>query len=801
MRARISRNLWLLPALAAVVAAPGAAAPDSWPGLRGPDHAGGVLQASLFTGKETGLEIGWKRALGSGYSSVAVSGGKVVTMFADGEADVLAAFDTGSGEELWRYRVGDTYPGHDGSHDGPISTPLIGDGRVYGLGPRGHLFAVDLGTGEEIWAKDLVEDQQADPPYYGFGTTPALLDGVLVVEIGSPEGRAVAGFDAGTGEVRWTAIDDKIDYQSPIAAMIGGRMQVVLAGGSKLVGIDPKTGKVLWSYDHEGDGRAMSSASIIPVPVGDGRFLIKNKIDATTLVAVRPGKEVEYEVEPVWSTNVLKSSYVTPVYRDGYLYGMTGRIFTCVNAENGEIVWRSREPGDGFPTLVGDKLVILTKPGSLHVAEASPEGYRELARLDLFEEHSWSEVAFAGGHLYARSMGYLARIDPGMGAEPEAGPGWLASTEFGRFLARARASSDPQAVVDEYFSGIETTPIVEAPDVVHFVYQGDVEDVGIVGDIIGYRREDPMTRLPGTNLFYYSMMLEPTAATTYGFLPDYADEPVADPRNPDGADGLWGEVSFLAMPAWQPASSVLEPAPEGRRGRIRTFRWDSESGEDGTRVALVYLPAGYGDDPDRRYPVAYFHEGKDALELGQMKNVLDNLIGAAIEPIIGVFIMPDAKSRRELGDAKGYNERLVQELIPGIDREYRTIPEASARASVGSGDGAPPALIGAFQHADVFGRAACLSGTWFGAQERLRELLDGQPTRRLPIYLTWGTYDLRSPYEAWDMSVDSHEVWTMLREHGYRPAGGELPEGFGWDFWRAHAADALTALFPAPEAG
>jgi hypothetical protein len=51
------------------------------------------------------------------------------------------------------------------------------------------------------------------------------------------------------------------------------------------------------------------------------------------------------------------------------------------------------------------------------------------------------------------------------------------------------------------------------------------------------------------------------------------------------------------------------------------------------------------------------------------------------------------------------------------------------------------------------------------------------------------------------MSVDSREVWTMLREHGYRPAGGELPEGFGWDFWRAHAADALMALFPAPEAG
>ena len=40
---------------------------------------------------------------------------------------------------------------------------------------------------------------------------------------------------------------------------------------------------------------------------------------------------------------------------------------------SGEIQWRSRKPGDGFPTLVGEHLVIITKPGGLHVVEATPE--------------------------------------------------------------------------------------------------------------------------------------------------------------------------------------------------------------------------------------------------------------------------------------------------------------------------------------------------------------------------------------------------------------------------------------------
>ena len=40
------------------------------------------------------------------------------------------AFAADGGEEIWRYRIGDTYAGHDGSHDGPISTPLMTGGRV-----------------------------------------------------------------------------------------------------------------------------------------------------------------------------------------------------------------------------------------------------------------------------------------------------------------------------------------------------------------------------------------------------------------------------------------------------------------------------------------------------------------------------------------------------------------------------------------------------------------------------------------------------------------------------------------------
>ena len=64
------------------------------------------------------------------------------------------------------------------------------------------------------------------------------------------------------------------------------------------------------------------------------------------------------------------------------------------------------------------------------------------------------------------------------------------------------------------------------------------------------------------------------------------------------------------------------------------------------------------------------------------------------------------------------------------------------------------------------------------------------------IYLDWGTYHMRSPHEAWDVADGNREFWSALREAGYRPAGGEAPEGFGWGCWKGHTEELLTALFP-----
>ncbi len=778
------------------------AATTSWPGMRGPSYDGAVHDAKLVAADEkVALTLGWKRDLGSGYSVLAAGDGRLIAMFSSGDGDFAAAFRQETGEELWRYRIEEIYKGHDGSHDGPIASPLLAGGRVFGFTPRGILFAVDSATGKAVWSKNLVAELGAKSPYYGFASSPILVDRALIVEIGAGEGKAIAGFRPEDGTLLWSAGNDEINYHSPIAATIGGRAQVVAAGGKTLWGLDAASGKVLWSYEHQGDESTMGGQKLIPVPAGENRFLLVNKEDSSTMIRVTPGDGGTYQVQELWSKNSIRGTYVIPVYHEGYVYGVTGFILTCVDAATGETKWKSREPGDGFVTLVGGHLVILTKQGTLHVAEALPAGYHELARMDLFDEQAWSAVAYADGHLFARSMAHLARIDVvAQAATPSpvtAVHSWVQDTDFGRFLTEAAKAPDKGSVIDKYLTGQTSFPIIENTGAVHFVYRGKATDVAIVGDMIGDRREDPMLRLADTDLFYYSTRLEPDASVTYGFVVDY-EKPIADPRNPRKGSGMFGDVSLLAMPAWQQAEFTAPPDTAGQ-GRLETMEFTSHvGGKEKKRTAQVYLPAGYDTRADSRFPTLYVHDGKEALEKGGMKNMLDALIGTKVDPLIGVFVLPDPENPQgEFWQVDPYAEMIVTDLVPKIEERYRTVRQPSARASAGAGGGANVALACVLKHPEVFQRLG-IQSAFVISRAGYEGQLSGAEKQPLVIFLKWGTYDLRSSREAWDTTKGNRDLWALLRERGYRPSGGETPEGTGWSFWRGHAGEMVTALFPRP---
>lgn len=785
----------LLAVATPLAAEPAQTAPADWPSFRGPRYDGAVADPVFTSPDRTGLALAWKHPLGSGYSSVSIAEGKAVTLFSDGTHDGAAAFDAATGAQLWRSPLAPTYTGHDGSHTGPISTPAIANGKVFALLPRGELFALALADGKTLWSTQIGAEHGGKKPHYGFSTSPLIAGGVLVVETGAGEGKSIAGFDPADGRRLWAIGGDGVSYQSPLAITWEGRELVLAVGDENLYGLDPATGGLLWQVPHGGDQSPMGGGSMNPVPAGDGRFLLDSKGDSSALVALRREGE-KVVTEEVWVSKGLRGSYSTPVYHEGYFYGYNGAFLSCVSAATGEVAWKSRPPGDGFAALVDGHLVVATKKGTLHLAKASPEGWRELASLALFGDYAWTPPSFAGGRIFARSLSEVASVElravvtATVGSAPEPG------SAFGELLSRLATTEDKTAAVDAFLATVESYPLVEGRDLVHFLYRGPAQDMGISGDMLGSRREEPMTRVPGTDLFYYSVHLEPDAVVRYRFIKNL-DEKILDPRNPRTALADGPGMSWFGMPAWREAEHLREAAPE-RRGRIESFEIESPRLE-GKRRIDVYLPVGY-DTGERRYPVAYVHEGQSAQEQGRLPASLDNLAGAGVTPMIAVFIhqLPPGRSDEFFDKKDAYADILAEELVPMIDTRYRTQANAAARASIGQGFAGFGALYVGFRHPEVFSKIAAQSAFMLSSErEELEKTAPAGAERPLKIYMDWGRYDLRADHEGWNVAAADRQLAEFLRARGHAVVTHEGNHGFGWEGWRNRSDVVLGTLFPA----
>ena len=773
---------------------------EDWPGFRGP-RVDGVANAMLLeAGSAAHLEIVWKRELGSGYSSISVVGDRLVTMFQEGDRTFLTALATVTGDEQWRLEVGPVYPGHDGSHDGPIATPAIAEGRAFALGPWGRLVAADLVTGELLWSIQLVEDLGISKPFYGFGSSPLVVDGTVIVQLGGDPGSAVAGFDAATGERRWVSGFDRIGYQSPVPTEVDGRKLVVVSGSTKLFGMDPGSGEIVWEMEHEGSG-GTGAESIVPVLTEGNRIFLASKDRSSTLWAMESVDSTPVGV-PVWETGSIRNSYTVPVYKDGVLYAYSSRFLTAVDASTGEPLWKSRAPGDGFLTVAGDHLVILTKAGGLHLARADGESYQELAGLDLFEDLAWTPPAVANGGIYVRSLGEIARVEVRPGA-----PGRVVATDAGEvsdgpladLLAAVSGVSDRPAAVDTFLE-THDFPMVDDAGRVLFVYRGDAQDVSIAGDMIGARLEEPMALLEGTDLYYWTTALTPGSGVSYSFVRDFEQQ--LDPLNPNTTeDSLFAvefelalssppiEMSELAMPGWIDPPDV-EPAPERRRGSFESHEFESKD-VGGTAKVQVYLPAGYGDSASR-YPVLYVHGGEQAIARGKVTNSLDNLAGE-IEPVIAVFVDGQFSPRFP----QQYLGWLTETLVPFIDENYRTEASRDGRANLGASFFGYVAMMASFTYPDTFGGVAGISAHMNDIMRKpLADMVVDGRDRDLALYFDWGTYDVRFPEEALNLVEMFREFDDLLRQHGYDPNSLEIPRGAGWRWWRAATGDALRTLFP-----
>ena len=236
------------------------------------------------------------------------------------------------------------------------------------------------------------------------------------------------------------------------------------------------------------------------------------------------------------------------------------------------------------------------------------------------------------------------------------------------------------------------------------------------------------------------------------------------------------------------------------------------------RDLVVYVPPGYEQEPDRRYPVLYLHDGQNLFEgatafvPGQDWRVSDTaedrIKAGLVEPLIIVGIYNTGKHRideytptrdrehRAGGEAILYGRMLSSELKPFIDRTYRTLPDPGNTGLGGSSLGGLVTLFLGLLHPDIFGKLAVLSpSVWWDNRVILRLVRMVDPKPRLRIWLDIGTG------EGGKHVINARALRDELVKAGWVSGAdliyAEIPEaGHSEQAWAERVGPFLEYLFP-----
>ena len=269
-----------------------------------------------------------------------------------------------------------------------------------------------------------------------------------------------------------------------------------------------------------------------------------------------------------------------------------------------------------------------------------------------------------------------------------------------------------------------------------------------------------------------------------------------------------------------------QPAAPSTEGAVHTLTGDFRTHDDfhsrhleQNHTLIVLRPPGYDDDPNRRYPVLYLHDGQNifdqATSVGEEWRVDETALGlitaGAIEPLIIVGIYNTGEHRideytptadaekKHGGKADQYGRMLIEEIKPFIDREYRTRPDAASTGLGGSSLGGLLTIHLGIRHPEVFGKLAALSASvWWDGKVILREI--GELPGKLPlrIWLDAGTQ------EGAEVIADSRALRDSLVAKGW-VEGQDLvyieAEGAQHDeaSWGSRIDSVLKFLFPVPK--
>ena len=285
---------------------------------------------------------------------------------------------------------------------------------------------------------------------------------------------------------------------------------------------------------------------------------------------------------------------------------------------------------------------------------------------------------------------------------------------------------------------------------------------------------------------------------------------LTDPSNPEVKIGYVTSTttSLVTVAGDAPAFYDVQDVPHGE---IRTLLYKSRSNGT-TRELTVYVPPGYDEARNRRYPVLYLLHGfandhHSWHRYGRANDILDNLLAAKrIQPFL--IVMPLGYGGAQVngdgtgippkgagafgGDTALYERDLLEDIIPMIDRKYRTVADRKHRAIVGFSMGGGQAGRFGLGHLETFSQIGIMSAGMAGGvdTEPLATLAANPAKANKQIDLLW----IACGKEDTAMK-GAQTLHHALEQAGIEHTFLETDGAHHWRVWRRYLRDLAPLLF------
>ena len=402
-----SSHKWMLLLLLSVAFS--IAGGEEWPQWRGPHRDGALSAGDAPASWPEHLQVRWKVTVGEGHASPILARGRIFVFTRQQGNEIASSIDPVSGKVIWQQSYPAPFKMHPAAvqhGEGPKSTPVLHDGKLFTFGISGILTCWDGDTGAVRWRKEFQYREKW--PLFGTAMSPVVDRGLLIAHVGGNDDGALAAFDAASGEVKWQWKGDGPAYASPIVADFGGTRQVITETQNNIVGVSASNGQLLWKIPF-----TTEYLQNIPSPLLYHDLVILSGL-AKGIFAVRPSaKDGKWSAETVWRNTDISMYMSSPVLEDDLIFGFShykkGQFF-CVDARTGATKWTSPpRQGDNAAVLIGGgNLIFLKDDAQLVIAKAVGSSFEPLRNYTVADSPTWAHPLILRNGVVIKDAGTLA---------------------------------------------------------------------------------------------------------------------------------------------------------------------------------------------------------------------------------------------------------------------------------------------------------------------------------------------------------------------------------------------------------